>query len=144
MVEMNRTLDNVTHAVDLLILRPDEYDQEKPQDQKSIQASKKIKDIINRHKEGVETAVSDAINQNSSMSTHKDFINKLLGFAISEDKNKDRENLEIQRQAKPRWDPTKTPKAGTFSKDTKKMKQRSFFYDFVSICFTYISVGIIL
>ena len=29
MVEMNRTLDNVAHAVDLLILRPDEYDQEK-------------------------------------------------------------------------------------------------------------------
>ena len=29
MIEMNRTLDNVAHAVDLLILRPDEYEQEK-------------------------------------------------------------------------------------------------------------------
>lgn len=102
----------------------DEYDQDKPQDEQSVKAAKRIKDIINRHKDGVETAISDAIKQNSSMATHKDFINKILGFDISEAKSKDRENLEIARQAKPRWDPKQTPKAGTFDKDTKKIIKR--------------------
>lgn len=105
----------------------DEFDHEDPTGEKSKKAAARIKGVLKRHQSSIQEEVTDALEQDSAMSTRKDFVNKVVGSALREAKgakSSDRENLEIARQAKPRWDPKQTPKAGTFDKDTKKMIKR--------------------